>query len=82
MAISLKRAARFNPAWKPAHIFKKATGDAGKGGSDEAGTFLFDLGEETFGRLTFDQEHNTWVEETPWQGNVILVAISLNTPNP
>ena len=89
MSLSLKRAARFNPAWKPALICKIATDqageavtDAGEAASDVGGTFLYELSEESFGRLAYDQEQRVWVDDTPWQGNATLVVISSNQPDP
>ena len=82
MAENLKRAARFNPAWKPARIFRIATNEAAEGVTDEAGTFLIDLVEEIFGRLAFDQDQRTFLEEVPYQGNATLCVISSKEPDP
>ena len=82
MAENLKRAARFNPAWKPASIYRIATNEAGEGVTDASGTFLFDLVEETFGRLAYDTDSRTFVEETPYQGHAIICVISGAEPNP
>ena len=82
MADNLKRAARFNPAWKPAAIYRIATNEAGEGVADANGTFLFDLVEETFGRLAYDTDSRTFVDETPYQGHAVIRVISGAEPDP
>ena len=82
VAENLKRAARFNPAWTPARIFKVATDENGEALSDASGTFIYDQTEETFGRLSFEQEGRVWVEETPWLGHAIICLITANPPRP
>ena len=82
MSQNLKRAARFNPAWKPASIYRFATNVAWEGLTDASGTFLFDLVEETFGRLAFDTDSRTFAEETPYQGYATICVISSIEPDP
>ena len=82
VAENLKRAARFNPAWKPARIFKVATDEDGEALSDASGTFIYDQTEETFGRLSYEQETRVWVQETPWQGHALLCVITATPPDP
>lgn len=82
MAGNLKRAARFNPAWKPATIYRIATNQIGEGVTDATGTFLYDLVEGTFGRLAFDTENRQFLDESPYQGHAIICVITGTEPNP
>lgn len=75
VADNLKRAARFNSAWKPARIFKVATDEAGEALSDASGTFVFDLCESTYGRLAYDTEKRDWVEGG-YQGYATVCVIT------
>ena len=82
MAENLKRAARHNAAWKSCCVYRIATNEAGEGVTDASGTFLFDLVEETFGRLAYDTDSRTFVDETPYQGHAVICVISGAEPDP
>ena len=83
VAENLKRAARFNPAWRPARIFKVATDEAGEALSDDTGTFIYDQSEgDTFGRVLYEQDDRAWLAETPWQGRATICVITCNPPDP
>lgn len=82
VADNLKRAARFNQAWKPARLFNVATDEAGEALSDDRGTFIYDPTEATFGRLSFEQDARVWLDETLWQGHATVCVITATPPDP
>ncbi|MCP4206745.1 MAG: hypothetical protein GY767_06835 [Shimia sp.] len=78
---TLKRAARFNPAWKQASVYGWAVDETGAAILDAAGEYQFDVTELTFGLRDFTQ-NETFTLNKPYDGDVTLIVITEETPNP
>ncbi len=76
---TLKRAARFNPAWKPAKLYSIAK-ENGAVLSDDFGGFQYDLIDETFGMGDWQRDHNFTTLE-PYDGDANMLLITHENPN-
>ncbi|MCP9481664.1 hypothetical protein NNA36_06775 [Shimia sp. CNT1-13L.2] len=76
---TLKRAARFNPAWKPAKLYRIAIED-GTALTDGAGGFQYDLIDDTFGMRDWQREDSFTTLE-PYNGDANLLLITNETPD-
>ena len=76
---TLKRAARFNPAWKPAKVYRIAIED-GATVSDGQGGFQYDLIDDTFGMRDW-QRDDTFTTLESYDGDAHMLLISDKTPN-
>ncbi len=75
-ADALKRAARYNPAWRPAAIYAVAKDIDGKPLTDGAGQFQYDLVEETYGHLDLTKEENFTISEDNYTGASLIKLIT------
>lgn len=78
---SLKRAARFNPAWKQTSVYGWAVDETGAAILDAAGEYQFDLAELTYGLRDFTPNEAFTIND-PYDGDVTLIVISESDPNP
>lgn len=75
---TLKQAARYNPAWKPAKLYRIAL-EGGATVSDGAGVFQYDMIDDTFGMRDWQSEQEfTSVE--PYDGDAAMLLITNETP--
>ncbi|WP_146345646.1 hypothetical protein [Falsiphaeobacter marinintestinus] len=79
-AATLKRAARHNPAWKPVSVYTVAVDEQGRGITDAAGIFEYDLSEETYGLRDFTRD-DTFIIDTNYSGDADLTIISEAQPD-
>ena len=78
-AKAAKRAAKQNPAWKPAKLYRFAH-DNGVTVFDGNGELQFDLIEETYGFLDLTKEDSFTLSET-YDGDARLTVLSNAAPN-
>ncbi|WP_264212910.1 hypothetical protein [Leisingera thetidis] len=79
-ATALKRAARHNPAWKAASVYKVAVEESGAAVLDASGEFQYDLAEDTYALRDFTQEDRFTLHQ-PYDGDAALTVITANDPN-
>lgn len=77
---TLKRAARFNPAWKPASVYAWAVDETGAAILDAAGEYQFDLFEQTYALRDFTSNED-FTLNAPYDGDATLIVISDAQPD-
>lgn len=78
-AAKLKRAAKYNPAWKDARIYEYALDEAGIPMVLD-GAYQFDLKEISFGYLDRRPEKEFTISEI-YQGSTVICVITENPPD-
>lgn len=78
-AAALKRAAKHNPAWKPARIYQWAYDDNGDAILQD-GMYVFDIRENTFAYIDRYKQEDFTVSNT-YQGDTVLNVITEHDPN-